>query len=495
MNKYTAHCGAEGYLYREVEGENRTMAGMYGEVPVLIDSEIVQDFMLSLEEEVNEVERTLVNSNYLGRTTNFNELSQSGVGYNIEEPNNKKNPDSDILEDVFHTDVLSWVNKEGNSVDIILNGELKGINCPKEKIATPQNLEPLTVREAAEFIDAVMKTNYAEETDRVLEASIESLLTPDLKSLLTRIENYEEAIYNHNWNLGRYITEADGTCSIPDTKKVSKWAGLKGIFNKEGLMTDIEESRFIDYMVARLKITVRDNSLGGTWPYQDEFCLGARAGVVDITKELSVQNRTKQQQYSDDNVNMLIRQAQDMDTPAPFFLQCFDRKGKSRGFGDQSIYYWRCSHSREQRFIRLQMYIMRAPIKDLKQFFTGPNSLIMNKYRDSIRSCAPGPLSKYEEGSYKDAPLTGKDATEALISRGFKAESLNENVRFHRGECWHKIWLKKEHVQKLQKMVEDRIAKSTQTLAGKIKINKDKEKAVSILQNIVTEFKATEAQT
>lgn len=499
--KYTAHAMEFGYLYREVAAEGRILAGMYGEKPVQLEEESALGLMSFFEEEdeKNEVEELLANNNYLGRTTNFNELAQSGVGYSVGEPSGsssyeeEENEEDKLLDDIFEIETLSWLDKEGNKVTELMQGEVRGLH--QGPAASPnQNIEPLIVREAAELLDAINKTKHGEETDMALKASVHSLLMPSLRRLLHKLEDYEEAMYNHNWNLGKYITNSDGTMSAPEVKRVDKWAGLRGLFNKNKQMTNFEESKYLDYMMSRLKLTVRDNSLGGQWAHQDRYSMGARIGITDIIKELSVQNRTKQQQYTDDDFILLEKEILDRE-PLPKYIlekqgnQLFDKDGQNRGWGDKSRYFWRCSSDREQRFIKLQMYIMRAPLEDLKKFFDGSNSLIFKKYSKSIKRCAPGPDSMYKEGRYTSAPLIGQSAVDILVSKGFKKEVLHRNVKFHRGEEWHKIWLKKEHVQYLQQMVAKRIKKETVTLASKFQQNRDSNKAVDLLQAIVNGYK------
>lgn len=495
--KYTAHAMEFGYIYREIATEGKMLAGMYGEEPVKLEIEGALELMSFFEEEeVNEVEELLSNTNYPGRTTNFNELAQSGVGYSVGEPSGKRK--TDLLDDVFNIDTVSWTDSSGNTVTELLNGEVRGLR-QGPAVSPNQNIEPLTLREATELLDAINKTEHGRETDTALKASVESLLMPELRKLLNKLEDYEEAMYNHNWNLGRYVTDYDGKITAPEFKRVDKWVGLRGLLNKNNHMSVLEESRYLDYMMSRLKLTVRDNSLGGQWAHQDRYSMGARIGIVDITKELSVQNRTKQQQYTDDDLILLEKEVIDKPPLSKQFLkehgnQLFTKDGENRGWGDKSVYYWRCSSDREHRFIKLQMYIMRAPLEDLKRFFVGADSLIYNKYSKSIKKCAAGPDSVYQDGRYVSAPLTGQSAVDILVSKGFSKEILHKDIKFHKGEEWHKIWLKKEHVQLLQKMVDKRIEKETVTLADKFKRGRDNSKAVDLLQAIVNGYNSQEKE-
>jgi hypothetical protein len=395
--KYTAHAMEFGYLYREVGDEGRILAGMYGEEPVQLEPESALGLMAAFEEELNETEEALVNSNYPGRTTNFSELSQAGIGYSVGEPTGSSAEEKDeeeddgLLEDVFQIETMSWVGSDGNRVTEVMNGEVRGLK-QGPSMSPNQNVEPLTIKEAAELLDAINKTDISSESDRVLKASVNSLLIPELHTLLSKMLDYEEAMYNHNWNLGQYITNEDGTMSAPKVKRVDKWVGLRGLFNKNKQMSNIEESRYLDYMMSRLKLTVKNDSVGGQWAHQDRYSMGARIGITDITKELSVQNRTKQQQYCDDDFILLEKEIVDKaplskEVLSKYGNQLFDKDGANRGCGDKSRYFWRCSSDREHRFIKVQMYITRAPLEDLKKFFTGPDSLVYKKYTKSIKMC------------------------------------------------------------------------------------------------------------
>lgn len=494
--KYTAHCMEFGYIYREIASEGRILAGLYNEEPVLIQDENAKDFMLSmgLEEEVNETEQMLANSNYVGRTTNFSELGQSGVGYSVNEPKGHDedrdniHPSEFIMDDIFTVDTLSWRNKEGTKVTVLMNGEVKGLK-QGPAVGPNQNIEPLTPMETAELLDAINKTDLSTYSEEVLKASVYSLLVPELAKLLDKLEDYEEAMFNHNWNLGRWITNSDGTVSEPTVKKVDKWVGLRGVFNKNNLMSIGEETKYLEYMMARLKLTVKDSSIGGQWAHQDRYSMGARIGITDITKELSVQNRTKQQQYTDDDVILLEKAALEGES---MFSKLFDKDGVNLGWGDKSRYYWRCSSDREQRFIKLQMYIVRAPLDILKKHFTGPDSIIHKKYTKSIKDCAPGPDSVYDNGRYIPSPLTGQEAVDTLVAKGFDRKFLTASTKYHKGEEWHKIWLKKEHINILDKMVTDRIKQETVTLADKFSGPKKNKEAVELLQVLMQNYKKNE---
>ena len=82
------------------------------------------------------------------------------------------------------------------------------------------------------------------------------------------------------------------------------------------------------------------------------------------------------------------------------------------------------------------------------------NDLLVAKGIETLRELHGG---TFKDGKWESAPLQGRAAALELKNRGFNIGQLNRAVRFHKGECWNKLWLDKEQFKALEEAVQWRI--------------------------------------
>lgn len=443
---YTAHANSNGFVFLYNTGDYRTIVSEYGgDLHHIRNGEIVSEFLDDSEDYLQEERELLENKNFPGRTSNFRELAAAKVPFDIIESDGS-----------FGCDVLHWPSKDGLSTNVafIPSEERPGFVDEDDDKGSNDPPEPLTVGEAAWFIEKVLGPEYTEgATPEALKASTASFLQPLLQEVYNRIQACIEAMDDYNDRLGRHL-EKDGKWQKSTEKKLPRFLALHK-FLPEGMEKQEKEATWRE-LYRRLRITLRDDVIGGQWSYSSEYGIGIRSGITDIVAELSVQDRTPQQQYLDCDFSELYEKAKKTN----LYRQLFDQNGKNRSWSENNLYLWRQSHDRERRFATLLCRFSKMDVELLRKYFSGPESKLLERYRQSVKECAPGPGRAIIDGRWQNAPLTGSKAVEQLIKRGFHYRDIHPEVRFSVGQHWHRLWLTKAQVDELQLIIDRRIAEA-----------------------------------
>ncbi len=438
----TAHATAQGFVIivkSDSLGPTKgALAVQYtGEYQKIKPEQLDILYQLMDADDLQETKELLANPNYLGRASNFAELKNAQVAYTIFDEKTE-DPNPFVEEDI-------WINGRAYT----LNGELKGF-YEVNRSTTSEELEPLTLEEAYWLL---RKLGMLEElAPDVLARSQESLIKPLLANLSEKIINHRQKVDQHNWHAGRFLCNEAGHWVEANEARKLPWRAFHGLV--EG--SELQREKQIDLLMRRLTHTVEHDVLGGVWAHQTIHNITDRQGIIDIVEELGVQGRSPQAQYVDDDLPDLEKQAKEVS----LYKQLFDKEGKNLGSSDRALYYWRCTQKAQDRFSRLFKAIHELPLASLIKHF-GPNGERLRQlYRNSVRSCSPGPARALVDGQWKSVPLSGASAKALLVEKGFKLEDLHPEVRYHRGNTWHKVLMSRELWQEIEKALAIRFSSS-----------------------------------
>lgn len=433
---YTAHAFSNGLVILS-ENNGKKLATLFcydGKPRTFSDTSIVTDILADKEEEEESSaeKETLENGNYIGRTTNFHELASANINYSIISDESK---DSDPLSE---------------SLDFDESGELRRVRVEQGREA-PEVYEPLTVSESLWVISNILGNEYLEEvTLESARRSIAGFIIPLLELCNEKLNLCKEKISEYNNNLFRYKKSGD-SWKNSEEKLVPAFLPLHRLSPKSCKTAD-EKALFWKKVALRVAKTVENGNPGDAHSYCNIYNIGERKGITDITKELAVQDRTPQQQYTDCDFPDLLKEAYENSQ----LFRAFDRSGKIALSSETTLFYLRQSEERELRFERLKSFIKKASLKTLEKYFLGNDSVIYKKYRKSVSRCAPGPKSVRKNGKWVAAPLQGEEAIQVLLKKGFSLEDISPKVRYHRGSSWENLWLNKKQVTDLSELAQSR---------------------------------------
>lgn len=433
---YTAHAFSNGMVILS-ENNGKKLATIFcynGKPRTLPYTSFVADILADKEEneELSSEREILENGNYPGRTTNFHELASANINYAI------------ISDESKDADPLS------ESLDFDESGELRRIRIEEGKEA-PEVYEPLTVSESLWIISKILGEEYVEGvTLESAHRSIAGFIIPLLELCNDKLNLCREKISEYNDSLLRYKKNGDSWESSSETL-IPAFLPLHHL-SPESCKTADDKAIFWKKVAMRVAKTVEDGNPGGAHSYCNIYNIGERKGITDITKELAVQDRTPQQQYTDCDFPDLLKEAYENNQ----LFRVFDRDGKIALSSETTLFYLRQSEEREIRFERLEAFIKKASLETLEKHLLGNDSVIYKKYRESVSRCAPGPKSIRKNGKWDAAPLHGKEATEVLLTKGFSQEKLSPKVRYHRGSSWENLWLNKKQITALSELAQKR---------------------------------------
>ncbi len=393
-----------------------------------------------------EVIETLENANFPGRTTNFGELKTAEVGYSVDDACTP-----------FTEETLSFM-VNGEMVSVTMPGELVG-RYEAYNQETVEDTDPLTVGEALWLIEKITKEDHSDVTLETAKRSVDSYVAPALAEVNSKIQHYLESVDHLN-----QVKTLRREMGISEEELTPRYIGLRKLYPEA--KDEAECDKKLADLCRRLANTVKANSVGGPWAYTSMYNTSEREGVTDIMEELAIKGASPQAQYIDDDIPDLDKAAREKNTH--LYNQMFDANGKNLGNSDRSLYYYRCERERAAIFRKLMAAIQELSPELLIKHFYSKNSDFQRKYRESIRACSPGPLRRLVDGKWVNLPLEGEAAIRHLISLGYKREELHPNVKFHRGDTWHKVFLTKVMKEEIDRALDIRLRSYSERLEERL---------------------------
>jgi hypothetical protein len=272
------------------------------------------------------------------------------------------------------------------------------------------------------------------------------------------------------------------------TAQIERRREVKEEYDRKGIDEELPPLSFPIELYAQARMTAERDCLGGQWAYQDLYGFGERDGITEDQALMNDRVYTKSEQYwqlgdcegneldfndaykvaKTENVKYTFNQmysftrmekGQEVSNNAPDMVQLEDGR-KVRGPGviknsDYKIYLLRCEMIRVERTKRILEYIKKLPVQQLDTALRG----IKAKYMESVKNCAPGPDRKMVDGQWVNVGLTGKAAIEAFKKAGvgsLKGQLPSKVFTYTKGEAWHNLLLKKEHLNIIENEVKIR---------------------------------------
>jgi hypothetical protein len=464
----SVHATAHGFIAcYDDNGTDKVVAMEYGGDYKVLDEDgrDLAEHMMQQDSDIlpAEIREVLENANYAGRSTNFAELKEAELAYSIE----------DASPTPFEDESLFLNSSNQGAMQLVWPGELRGWR-EQHKSSTVEDSDPLTNGEAAWLIEKILGEDFSDVSSKSLAISNASYLVPALAEVAEKIQDHLEQVDHHNWCLGRPVRFDDGSFVAPKAKLVPRYIGFYPLL--PNAKNNEERDRKLSELIRRVLHTVKGNSLGGPWAHDGIWSTSEREGVTDIMEELAIKGLSPQAQYVDDDLPDLEREEyrlmeshQDPRRPrSALFNQLYDKDGKNRGWSDRSLFFFRKKEERIKNFHALMHAIMTLPEQLVTKHFLGRDSDFQRTYRESIRECSPGPVRKFSNGQWLNLPLSGMEARLYLVRQGFNAFELHPDVRFHRGERWHSVFLDRSMKEELDRAIEIRLKSYSNRLDSRI---------------------------
>lgn len=461
----TAHALANGFiLHFEDKGEHKIMAMEYGGDHQVMEGEDLFMALDMLEQEESflpkEVINTLENSNFMGRSSNFAELKEAEVAYSVDDAGTP-----------FEVEIINFRDKNGENITVTLPGELVGRRDIYNS-ATVEDADPLTVGEAAWLIEKISQESFEGVTPETAKRSLASYMVPALSEVAERIQMHLEQIDHHNWVISRPVKQADGSYEKSKESLLPRYIGLYPLL--PDAKDDHERERKLAELCRRMFHTVKAGSLGGAWAHDSVWTTSEREGVTDIMEELAIKGLSPQAQYIDCDIPDLEKAARLPDTWRPSMgmssstKQLFDEDGKNRGWSERSLYFYRRKQERLETFRKLFDAVMTLPEELVIKHFVGRDSDFQKRYRESIRECSPGPARKLVNGQWHNLPLVGMEAIQHIVLNCYITGPFHKEIKFHRGEKWHDVFLSREMKEEIDRAIEIRLKPFSERLEDRI---------------------------
>jgi hypothetical protein len=226
----------------------------------------------------------------------------------------------------------------------------------------------------------------------------------------------------------------------------------------------------------RAKTTVKRDSLGDAWSYQNTHDIGQRNGTTEDKSRQNDRNYTTHEQYhtlgecvdgkhvfSEElalagrkNTNLYnsmyysggeVKNQSKVDNNEE--KPVYATVGENKGWSERSIYFMRCAAERNLAFAEKLWHVLTWPLDIVETCMVD----LEREYKASVRANSAGPNRARIDGRWQAAPLVGQEAIDHIKRVGvgtLKGRHVNKNVNVLIGATWHKLLLNKKHMDALE---------------------------------------------
>ena len=219
----------------------------------------------------------------------------------------------------------------------------------------------------------------------------------------------------------------------------------------------------------RARVTVRRNSLGDAWSYQNKYNIGQRNGTTEDRSRQNDLNYTTQEQYHTigervDGKYVLseelsLAERKNTNLYNSMYYAGGEEKtdgsiatpGENKGWSERSVYFMRCAAERNLVFADKLWRVLTWPLDIVEDCLSD----LKDDYKASVRANSAGPKRKKINGIWQAAPMVGDEAI-AYMRKALgtlKGKKVSKDVTVLLGPTWHKLMLNKKHMDALDEAV------------------------------------------